>query len=178
MRRSSIEREVKLGVESLENRMLLAGTVKIAVRDGVLSITGDKRDNCVEVSSRRDQIEIDGCDGTRIRGEIGNKKIRHVNITMGEGDDQLTVGNLAFKGNVSIHMNEGRDEVSVDNVAIDGNVDIGMGKEDDELTIRRSSADNATIDGKEDDDRFIDRGGNEFDDFECEDFESGCKDED
>jgi hypothetical protein len=156
--------------------MLLAGTVKIAVRDGVLKIDGDKRDNCVEISTRRNAIRVSGCDGTRITGDIGNKRISSVNVTLLEGDDELNVHDLDFKGDVVVHMNEGQDRVDVDNVNVDGDVDIGMGKDDDDLSIRNSSAKNVTIDGKEDKDDFNDRGRNDFDKVDCVSFESGCRD--
>jgi hypothetical protein len=174
MRRSTTVGELRLGVESLEDRMLLAGTVKIAVHDGELTITGDKRDNCVEIETEGGEITIEGCHGTNIRGEIGNKTVHDVDISMGKGDDEVNIHDVDFDGDVSIHMNEGRDVVEIDQVNVDGDLHIQMGKDDDELSIRRSSADDVAIDGKDQDDVFDDRGDNDFDDFDCDGFEHGC----
>jgi hypothetical protein len=176
MGRSSIERKLRLGVETLERRDLLSGTVKISVNDGVLKISGDSKNNCVEITKDEGVVEVQGCDGTKIKGEIGDKNVSGLSATLGKGDDELRISGVNFDDDVSIHMNEGKDLVDLKKVNVDGDLNIGTGEEDDELNIDRSSAEDVTIDGKDgENDDFDDKGGNEFDDFDCTGFETGCE---
>src|SRR5437870_4944715 len=67
MKRSVSSMQPRLQCECLEQRMLLAG-VQAAVLDGVLTVTGTKKDNCIDVTGNRGGIVVTETCGGKING--------------------------------------------------------------------------------------------------------------
>jgi hypothetical protein len=174
MLRSNTDRKLRLGIETLEDRRLLSGTVTISVDDGALTITGDRKGNCIEISTQNNEVRIEGCSRTRIRGDIGDEDIEDIHISLFEGKDEVRLHDLDFEGDVSIHTHEGKDNVEMEDVNIDGDLSIALGQDKDRLRAQNATAEDVSVDGKDQKDEFDDRGNNSFDEFECANFEEGC----
>ena len=131
----------KLDVESMEDRLLLAGDVRVRVDGDTLVITGDSDDNAVLVrqGDRRNSFVVtgissgDGADGaTNLINRRGNavdeltvRGIRNINIRMGSGDDQVYVSGISesravgtrsagpLRGDLSINLGSGEDRLFI-----------------------------------------------------------------
>ena len=113
------EREaLEMGLEALEMRHLLAGTVDVSVQNGDLMIVGDIADNSILVTETGGIFNVTGLDGTTV---VGGSNVAGV------------------IGNVAIMMGDGVDVVELDNVNVDGDLSIDNGKDVGRTTITDST---------------------------------------
>jgi hypothetical protein len=145
--------------EALERRDLLAGDVLVSVVDGSLVVEGDELGNVVSITAGAAEGEfvVSGLDGTTVHQE-GDPPAAEVTVTgvtgglradLGEGDDELTLVDAGFAGNVSIGMGDGNDTVNIGaeavglaqvlpldaSVRVHGLLNIRTGDGDDEVNI-------------------------------------------
>ena len=133
----------KLDVESMEDRLLLAGDVRVRVDGDTLVITGDSDDNAVLVrqGDRRNSFVVTALDsdttadgatdlidrrGRAIAGDVFTARgIKNISIKMGAGDDQVFVAGISesrafgtrsagpLRGDLSIDLGAGDDTLSI-----------------------------------------------------------------
>lgn len=150
MRRSP-PRQARLMVERLEDRLVPAGNVLVALQGDQLVVTGDALSNGLEVSPGTvgGQVVFRGLDGTRINGmsdvfvQTVPGGIDNFNIALGEGDDVLVLTNrseadphwplssspagirtLTVQQDLTIVGDKGADVIQLRNVIVQGNLDI------------------------------------------------------
>ncbi len=87
----------RLQFESLEDRALLTGTVRTALVNGQLQITGDSSSNSVQVSANGSVWTVKGND-TAILGATTFTGVTSVSTKLGKGDDSITFSNLSMTG--------------------------------------------------------------------------------
>jgi len=97
----------KLGVETLENRALLAGNVSVSVDGNVLKIVGDGQGNGVSVQQLDHNrffvtgFATDGGD-TTVNGQLGGRIVqgaRHIDVDLNAGWDIFILSNSNFRQN-------------------------------------------------------------------------------
>lgn len=82
----------RLTLESLENREMLAGNVTVAVRGGLVTITGDDNANQVALYQQGDgTFSLSGNDGEVFTGPTTNLVVRNLTVNLNGGDDIFTV---------------------------------------------------------------------------------------
>ncbi len=148
------------GFEALEDRVLLAGNVTVAINAaGVLTISGDGAANGVDiVDTDGDGVyEIVGAgtttiiDNGGILNGIGELTVAPTSIVinLGKGNDTLSVVDSGFAGglasgiNVSVNMGAGNDQVLVlgaGQIAL-GDVKIDLGAGNDQIGVFGNGAD-------------------------------------
>jgi len=105
----------RLHLEVLETRSLCAGNVTAVVREGNLTINGDRLANCVSVESAGEgRIQVRGF-GTSVNGVSNGTRIftgvtGGVFIRTGDGDDLVRVTNVILPGQLVIDLGWGDDE--------------------------------------------------------------------
>ena len=136
----SESRKRSLTIENLEAKTLLAGDVLVGVVGGNLSVTGDEMDNQISIESgpERGQYIVHGWGDTNVilinqrpaglepsptedgdGDEPASNRVvvdgvnRGAQIRMADGNDDLSIENARFAGNVLINMGKGSDNVSV-----------------------------------------------------------------
>ncbi len=133
--------------ESLEDRRLLAGDVTAKIDHGNLVIKGDKLDNAITISVNGGQISVAGDTGTgtNINGLTtpfttdATNFTGKLKISMGKGNDSVTIQGLTVDGNASIKLGKGNDTFSSDSLMVTGKTKIKTGKGDDNATITDST---------------------------------------
>src|SRR5262249_52993854 len=118
-RRSALP-AIRLRSELLEARELLAGDVSASVVRGTLTLTGDNRDNFVEIF------------GTGTPGQFvveGFTDNQGVNTTINHHTGQLTFNGVT---NISVSLKGGDDFFGFESGNVAGNVNVDMGDGDDE----------------------------------------------
>jgi hypothetical protein len=95
----------KLGVETLENRALLAGNVSVSVSGNTLNIIGDGRANGVSVQELDHNryfvtgFALDGSN-TTVNGQTAGRivqGVRNINVDLNAGWDVFVMSNSAFR---------------------------------------------------------------------------------
>lgn len=114
-----------LVVESLENRWMMAGNVMAQQLGTVLLITGDSKDNAVEISVNEDnRIVVSGADAqvgfninkpTRIIQNTisGYAGVEQIVISLAGGNDALIISELDVEGDVTIDTGRGNDRLLI-----------------------------------------------------------------
>jgi hypothetical protein len=144
-----------LTFQSLEPRTMMTGNVTVQVVDGDLKITGDSKDNKVTVVQAVTQGTVEpgrffvsGLNGTTINGGSGayfTGVTRDVNISLGGGDDRLTVGdnvsNQHFFAprNLNINTGGGLNHVDLKKITVTDNTKITGGSDRDFISITGSN---------------------------------------
>ncbi|MBA4019012.1 MAG: hypothetical protein C0483_17730 [Pirellula sp.] len=128
----------RLNVESLEDRLNLAGNVVVALSGGTLSVTGDAKDNSVTIEQiSATVVRVTGNDTTDLAGntvattvKFGNSTAAFQDITvaaaiglkvvMGAGNDTAALQDGSVKS-LSVDMGAGSDNVIISNATVTGN---------------------------------------------------------
>jgi hypothetical protein len=152
-----------LALEKLESKAMLAGDVVVNVVEGNLIIQGDELGNQIAVSSgdAAGTYLIRGLDGTTVKlGEDGEPAPetglvvegvrRHVRISLGDGDDSVTVADARFRHGLSIATGAGADSVSIGASDETPAPALGAAATDANVSVRgsllvRTGADNDTV---------------------------------
>lgn len=116
------QRTKNLGLESLENRCLLAGNVSASVSGDVLNITGDNLGNTISVES----------------AGAGKVQVRGFATSVNGNPNAVQVFNVS--GGINIRMNAGPDVVRVTNMVIGGDLNVDLGQGNNELLLGQSAA--------------------------------------
>ncbi len=118
----AIRRSLKL--EHLENRQLMAGDVTAVLVGGVLTITGDRHANHIDITNDGGNIEITGI-STRIfdrtpphtnpapRWNAVFANVTDIVINMKEGNDIVDVAGITISGGLTIVTQNGNDGVTI-----------------------------------------------------------------
>jgi hypothetical protein len=121
---------LRLGLEHLESRDLMAGNVMVSANSQVLEITGDAADNSIVVTfnAQTNKYEVYGSPtsggnttingfDTSINGNVQSfANIKHVRIRLNDGNDRVEFGTAAnpsvnINGWLNIQMGKGDDTV-------------------------------------------------------------------
>lgn len=127
--------------ESLEGRRLLAGNVTIVGgANFTATITGDKKSNSIEISLfGRDGYLIRGLGGTKVNGTaevlLRSSTAANLNISLGKGNDGISLVGPLYTQTVSILTGDGNDRVTIAQVSHFGDLKISTGKGKDSVTL-------------------------------------------
>ncbi|MCS7015170.1 MAG: hypothetical protein RMJ19_01630 [Gemmatales bacterium] len=100
-----------LSVESLEDRCVPAGVVRVTFRSGLLTLTGDNLDNSVRLQfgSTGRTVSIIGLDNTVIAGVNFANGVRDIRANLQGGNDLVLIWGGRIAGSVSMDMGQGTD---------------------------------------------------------------------
>jgi hypothetical protein len=128
-----------LFVESLENRWLMAGNVMARQLGEVLLITGDSKDNAIEISlDQNNRVVVSAADAqvgfninkpTRIIQNTinGFSGVEQVVITLAGGNDALIISELDVDGDVTIDTGKGNDRLLIGGLSDSVPTDVVIG---------------------------------------------------
>lgn len=136
-------RPATLGLESLEQRLPLAGDVTVAFNNGTLTITGDAQGNQIWVSQRGDRTvvspspwEMNGETRLRFGAVVGLPRVQFggvktVVVDLRGGNDVLVMGGLPsdplnFRA-LSVNLGAGNNSLSAQGMIVDQNVTVRAG---------------------------------------------------
>jgi hypothetical protein len=146
--------------KSLEQRQLLAGDVLVNVVRGDLLIRGDAEGNEISVTAGAEPgtYVVTGLNGTTVHQEgqtpateVTVTGVRNdVRISLGEGDDSVSLVDSGVRGSISIHTGTGADEVTVDQVSARGGLAIDTADDNDTVTLGSTDDTGATTFGLRD----------------------------
>ena len=131
----------RLGLESLENRLLLAGNVTVQVSGGDLVVNGDSQDNRIQIVQVMQngqpvagKFYVTGQNGTKINGQTAGREFSNVTddmtIKLKGGHDRVTLGSgtsiidFVVPDDLDIDMGEGTDKVTLDKILVLDDVSI------------------------------------------------------
>lgn len=125
----------KLGLQPLENRELMAGDVAGIMAGTTLELTGDAKDNQIEVVQvAANTIEVIGHGGTTVNGNASDLFV------------------FSALENIQAEMNDGDDQVAFENLSLPGSLDVSTGRGHDDVKVHRGRANLATVNTGEDND--------------------------
>ena len=157
----------KLAFQQLENRALMTGNVSVAVQNHSLVVTGDNKDNAIEIYQvASGQYAIRNQDGTTtinhqstpqtFSGVTGDFK-----IDLKGGNDVLNIdtasgglANITIPGNLNINLNNGNDVTYVSKAIVGGSLSETGGNGNHVLYVFDSKIGNAAVNGGQNDLKF------------------------
>ncbi len=111
---------IEMGVESLEQRKMLAGDVSVIVRGDNLIIRGDNSDNSVSIYDEGGNVFVSGADTTLNGAEdaidtgiSSEEGIDSLVVQLRRGDDTIDISDVTIKKQARINTAVGNDDVSV-----------------------------------------------------------------
>jgi hypothetical protein len=137
-------------VEQLESRLLLAGSVKLAVSSsGNVTLKGDGNDNYVEVSTVGNQVTVEGLaspDGSATTIKVGKETFTSHTFTldatsgklqlkMGGGDDFVRLTDVEWDGDINFSPGGGGDSLYVSDSVLHGTFSLKTGGGNDAMFI-------------------------------------------
>lgn len=132
--------------EQLESRALLAGNVLVQVQNGNATITGDTAANQLEITGGLNSILVRGLEGTTINGGSATFTLASTStfngglvISLGQGNDRLTIGADVALGSVSIFGEAGDDTLSITSSTVNGNLVIDAADGSNTITLLDST---------------------------------------
>lgn len=136
----------RLKAERLEQRVVLAGNVDVALSFTELSLVGDADNNAIEVEEiSPNQIKVTGLAGTTINSGvvpvvISAPLIDAVFADLHEGNDRMVVMNMTLTDNADgvlrVNGGAGEDNYLIDNVQTTDSIIVDMGEDDDVVRSR------------------------------------------
>ncbi|WP_425616914.1 beta strand repeat-containing protein [Anatilimnocola sp. NA78] len=154
-------RRAFLGIESLEERTVMAGNVLANAADGVLRIIGDANDNQIQVTRSTlatNSVTISSINGsnTTINGQAGPVTINNVSkgvlAALGAGNDEIHLSGSStdvFRttGDTTIMTGIGNDIVRFTNYSMGGRLNVQTGGGNDQVIADRDPSLNLTVNG-------------------------------
>ncbi|MCS7168567.1 MAG: hypothetical protein RMI91_03245 [Gemmatales bacterium] len=115
-----------LSVESLEDRCVPAGVVRVTFRAGLLTLTGDNLDNSVRLQfgSTGRTVSVIGLDNTVIAGVNFANGVRDIQLNMQGGNDLVVVWGGRLAGGVGMELGQGSDRVVLGYTHLNGKLRI------------------------------------------------------
>jgi hypothetical protein len=151
-------RNRRLGVERLEDKHMLNGTVTALVAGGCLVLTGDAQDNGLSVAppvgGAPGELHIQGDGTTLIRvgrgvpaGDVTVFGVtRSITVNLLRGDDNIAIGGvedvdtpMVLKGSVIVVDVLGNNSIAVSNATLGGSVAIATGSGADNVALGTSA---------------------------------------
>lgn len=137
-------RKSALRMESLENRIALAGDVSAALEGSLLVVAGDNLANEISITQNAaGNVTLLGLNGTTVNGlpslTLANPRLNSAEIRMEGGNDRLTVNGLRTSTDLNIDLGAGNDSANVIANA-GGNLTIKGETGNDVVTVRGSRA--------------------------------------
>lgn len=123
----------RLGIESLERRLLMAGDVTAALKGGWLVVTGDAEANQVLIQNPSPgEYSVTGADGTTVTGSPVTGVTKGIKVNLKDGDNTVAIvgsGGETFHatGDVKITTGKGNDRILVAGLQADGKVTLSSG---------------------------------------------------
>lgn len=123
----------RLGIESLERRLLMAGDVTAALKGGWLVVTGDAEANQVLIQNPSPgEYSVTGADGTTVSGSPVTGVTKGVKVNLKDGDDTVAIvgtggGTFEATGDVKVSTGKGNDRILVAGLQADGKVTLNSG---------------------------------------------------
>jgi cyclophilin family peptidyl-prolyl cis-trans isomerase len=139
-------RNLRMQFERLETREVLAGDVVAFLSGSELRLVGDDADNFVRIDLVGDNVLLRGESGTTINGgssftiaQNTTSINRSVLGDFGNGSDRIALGaGLSYTGTVHLTMGDGDDLVSLDSSEISADFAVIAGKGSDTIALRDS----------------------------------------
>ena len=138
----------RLNSERLEQRVVLAGNVAVALNITELSLVGDSDSNEILVEEiAPNQIKVTGLAGTTVNSSVmpvvfSAPLIDAVFAKMNDGDDRMVVENMSLTdsadGVLSVAGGPGEDNFLIDNVQTTDSIIVDMGEHDDVVRSRNT----------------------------------------
>lgn len=163
--RTALDSSLDLGIESLEQRKMLAGDVSVNVSGDNLIIKGDNADNEIYVYENGGNVWVDGLNGTtlskdatsnsfdtgisatglnklkvKLKGgddtlEVYDVTVNKTNINLGKGDDSLDVDGITSGAKFVAKTGQGDDLVLLDDDVFNGKAKLNTGSGADEVYV-------------------------------------------
>jgi uncharacterized surface protein with fasciclin (FAS1) repeats len=126
MRKRNFKRTEKASYERFEERLLLAGDVRVVESGNNVFIFGDRASNQVEVmAAPNGDVVVGGLDGTTINGQTEPMVLRDrggelggVRTNLGAGDDLLRIEGVGLEGSAIVFGGAGDDAIGLYNTRI------------------------------------------------------------
>lgn len=133
-------------VSALECRQLLAGNVQAELVSGVVTITGDRSKNEINLFSDGSGVHVVSVNGTKLNGITNSELLfatpAEVLIDLKEGNDILSVGSFTG-GSISVQMGSGNDIASFSAVTVSSGFSADGGTGNDFLSLDDDNGPNA-----------------------------------
>ena len=140
------------GIDSLEQRRMMAGDVHVQLRGDHLIVTGDAEGNAVNIGlDSHGNVEVRATPnyGTTVHGGstgMINGSINKISVRSKGGDDIVRLINcLDVRGGVNIQTSSGDDFVEMDCVLVGDDVKLSLGSGNDQAQIEDMSLDTFSL---------------------------------
>src|SRR5262245_61813573 len=128
-------RTYRPALEILEDRYTPAGTVTGSFAQGTLTLIGDAAANRIVLESTAvaNRFKVSGSDGTTVAGVTAHGNVRNIVVSLGDGEDAVSVApsaadaRVSLAGNLKVHGGDAANEVDLDRVFVNGNLRITNG---------------------------------------------------
>jgi len=123
----------RLGIETLERRLLMAGNVTAQLKGGWLVVTGDDLGNQISIQNPSPgEYSVTGSDGTTVTGSPVAGVTKRIKVDLKKGDDTVAVvgsGTAKFQvsGDVSIKTGADDDRIVIASLQAAGKVTLSSG---------------------------------------------------
>ena len=147
-RRTQNPKSARLGLESLEQRQLLAGDVAVTVNpSGDVHVTGDEDSNGIVIASGETGLIIIGTENTNIiyNGESdsfhevtlpeGVESVRDLRVDMQGGDDAVQLEDVHIDRSLKALLRQGDDSIGLENASVGGHATVSNGPGVDAVVI-------------------------------------------
>jgi hypothetical protein len=143
-------RSARLVVETLESRCTPAGHVAAVLSGSTLVITGDAKDNAIQVEDSTGGVLVSGLSGTLINGAAWQtfSGVSSLRIQMNQGNDQVYlggIGSLTLSGSLSVDLGAGDDQLTFINTSVGGSTSIKAGAGDDVVAVNGGNTFNGSV---------------------------------
>jgi len=144
-------RSARLVVETLESRCTPAGHVAAVLSGSTLVITGDAKDNAIQVEDSTGGVLVSGLSGTLINGlaSVTFSGVSSLRIQMNQGNDVVYLGvdpgSLNLSGSLSVDLGAGDDQLTFINTYVGGSTSIKAGTGDDVVAVNGGNTFNGSV---------------------------------
>jgi hypothetical protein len=143
-------KSARLVVETLESRCTPAGHVAAVLSGSTLVITGDAKDNDIQVEGSTGVVLVSGWSGTLINGAAWQtfSGVSSLRIQMNQGNDEVYLGGivgLTLSGSLSVDLGAGDDQLTFINTSVGGSTSIKAGAGDDVVAVNGGNTFNGSV---------------------------------
>jgi hypothetical protein len=143
-------RSARLVVETLESRCTPNGHVAAVLSGSTLVITGDAKDNDIQVEDFPGGVLVSGLPGTLINGlpSVTFSGVSSLRIQMNQGNDVVYLGGnvgLTLSGSLSVDLGAGDDQLTFINTSVGGSTSIKAGAGDDVVAVNGGNTFNGSV---------------------------------
>lgn len=114
---SRLKNTFRLGLESLENRQLMAGQVFVALEGSLMRVTGDNLSNQISITQNpAGDVIVAGQTGTTVNGAPSVRFVRPalnaMEVRMEGGDDTVTMRGVQLTNDLFVDLGAGNDRLT------------------------------------------------------------------